>query len=119
LVDYIGATSDNTLLRDHLLSFAPYLSDEILITLIKKNSPSPAVWVINDVLTACAPPTETVLKALLNKTPSLPPTMLREFFVASAPVFRNVMIAFINKGGIPPSIIEEVAIANSPLLLLS
>jgi hypothetical protein len=115
LVDFINSTSDNTLLKNHLLSLAPYLSDEVLITLIKKNSPSPAVWVIDEVLTACAPPTEKVLKALLAKIPSLPPTMLRNYFIASAPVFRDVMIAFINKSGIPPSIIEEVAVANSPL----
>ena len=115
LVDLIGATSDNTLLRGHLLSFAPYLSDEVLITLIKKNSPSPAVWVLNDVLAACAPPTEKVLKALLAKTPSLPPTMLRDYFIASAPVQRQVMIAFINKTGVSPSMIKEVALANSPL----
>jgi predicted Zn-dependent protease len=115
LVDYINTHNVNWQLRDHLMSFAPYLSDEVLLSLVKKNTPAPAPWVINEVLIACAPPTETVLKALLNRTPSLAPSIIRDFFVASAPVHKDVMIALINKSGIPPWVIQEVAIANSPM----
>lgn len=115
LIDYINTHNVNWQLRDYLISFAPYLSDEVLVTLVKKNSPAPAPWVINEVLGACAPPTETVLKALLNRTPSLAPSIIRDFFIASAPVRKDVMISLINKSGLPPWVIQEVAIANSPL----
>lgn len=115
LVNFVNTTNSNWQLRDHLMTFAPNISDDVLITLLKKNSPAVATWVIEEVFNSCGPLSEKVLKVVLERTPSLPPYLIRNLFVASAPVRKDVMISLINKSGIPPWVIEEVAVANAPM----
>lgn len=112
-IDYINSNNVNWQIRDELMNYTPYLSDEVLIALINK-TPAVAPWVIDEVISACSPLSDDVLLELVNRTPSIPDNILRDQFVAAKPVHKDVMIALINKS-VPQWIIREVCMANSPL----
>ncbi|MFZ5553571.1 MAG: T9SS type A sorting domain-containing protein [Bacteroidota bacterium] len=112
-IDYINSTNINWQIRDELMNYAPYLSDEVLITLINK-TPAVAPWVIDEVASACSPLSDDVLLELVNRTPQVPDYILRDQFVAAKPVRKDVMIALINKN-VPQWVLREVCMANSPL----
>lgn len=113
LLTYILNTSANWQIKNELLQYSPYLSDEVLIAMLDK-TPVIADWVIDDILEVNAPLSDAVIAKLINRNPTLPDWILVKYLTQSVPVASESLIDFIE---LSPSdwVLKDVLIANSPL----
>lgn len=114
LIDYIQNNNAGWQIKSQLLQFSPYLSDEVLIALVDKNTPTIADWVIDDVLEMNGPLSKRVLSHVINRPSKFPDWFLVKYLSQSAPVESEILIEFLN---LNPSdwAISDVFEANTPL----
>lgn len=83
LVNFIANTTADWQIKNELLEHSPYLSDEVLITMLQKQSPKVGDWVIDQILEANAPVSDDVLKVAVNRADKLPDYIIRDAFNAA------------------------------------
>ena len=114
LVEFIENTEQGHLLKDELLNYTPYLSDEVVITLI--NKPGVDNWVVDQVLSDMQILSTEVLLALVNSPNEFPDYLIRDMVNMSSPVDESVLVACINRNKqLPDWVIKSILLSNSPL----
>ncbi|MBN4072435.1 T9SS type A sorting domain-containing protein [Crocinitomix catalasitica] len=115
LVDFIENTSSSSTIKNELLDVSPFLSDEVLITLIDKSGINQAH--VKQVLEANAPLSKEVLLALIESPNDYPEPTIRKLILDSSPVAdESVLVAAIDRvPELNSSFFQQVLIANSPL----
>lgn len=77
LLDSINSNMSNGQLKNLLLSYSPFLSDEVLIATINRTNPLPPE-ILKDILLANSSLTQTVMNAVIARIPALPSGIINQ-----------------------------------------